>query len=151
MTPILARIASRLLAETSSGAKRLARLVGLGAFALLMAVVALGFATAGAFLLLLDRYGPVSATFIVAGAYAVLAIVLAAYLALGHRESTSSRSSAAAIKRSVVDELKSQAGNERERVALMAGAQVAQELRPIHLLLLSLLAGFVAGTRLDRR
>ncbi|MBV9635005.1 MAG: hypothetical protein JO163_07750 [Methylobacteriaceae bacterium] len=149
MKSIFGRVASRLLAETGDGARRLARAAGLAILALALAVVALGFATAGGFLLLRDKYGTSSGMFVIAGAYAVVALIIGASLALGRRQ-PEARQSTAQMKQTVIEELKKEAGTDRERVALLAGAQIAQHLRPVHILLLSLIAGVIAGARFDR-
>jgi hypothetical protein len=151
MTGMLARLASRFFAEISGGAKRIAHVAGLAALALVLAMVALGFATAGVFMLLRASYGATASMFIVAGGYAAVSFVVAAYIALAHHEAPPPGATVREVKQTLVDELRRSAGSDRERMALLAGAQIARDLRPMHLLLLSVVAGFVAGGWLDRR
>lgn len=148
MLPYLARLVGSVARRGGERARRTARTAGLLALAGMFGSVALGFATAGAFMILRTLYDPVVALFIVGGVYAAIAILLVLYVVLGGHE-TAREAHAAPDEldtaQSTLAGLAESGRAERDRLAMLAGTQLARSLKPTHLLALSFVAGLLAS------
>lgn len=153
MIRYLANLATTVASRSGARAKKLARTTGLLAIAAAFASIALAFATAGAYLILRKSYDPVVVVFIIGAVYAAVAILIILYVVLGGHEvarAAHAEPDEVDTAQSTLAGLASRDTGERDRLAMLAGMQIARGLKPTHLLALSFIAGLVSAQRRKR-
>lgn len=150
MIAYLARLATTIASRGGARARKMARTTGLLAVATGFAAVALGFATAGGFMILRKFYDPVAVVFIIGAVYAAVSILIVLYVVLGGHETARAAHAPpdeVDTAQTTLAGLASAGDGERDRLALLAGAQLARGLKPTHLLALSFVAGLLSSLR----
>lgn len=150
MIAYLTSLATTIANRGGARAKKFARTAGLIAVAAAFGSVALGFATAGAYMVLRTSYDTVVVVFIIGGVYAAAAILILLYVVLGgHEVARAAHAPPDEVDsaQATLSGLAAGTGSERDRLALLAGAQLARGLKPMHLLALSFLAGVLSSQR----
>jgi len=152
-----------IAAVFGSATLRIRRVVHATLFQLVAAIllcVAIGFATAGGYIVLAEVHGPAAAAFAIAIAYATLGLlVLAVYAALysgSARKAVSKIAPAAAPVEEVKDQMSdvigdiAQNGFKPSHLALLSTLPGLRSIKPVHLAVLGLLAGFISGKKLGK-
>ena len=147
-----AKFLAALAAGSQQRLRNLAIRVALALAAALSAAIGLGFATCALFEAWRLQYGIINAAIGLSAIYFILAGIL--YLCsgrIGLAPRAAPVSAPAAGLAGDVEALKAlgaQAGANSQGAALALGVELAKQLTPLQLALLSLLSGFVAGRRL---
>ncbi len=185
-----------LISDVTQGVKASLKVIlikaALAVFALVTALIALGYALSALHAALARSTGPIEATLIMAGVFALLAIVAAIVMLVWPSPSPPPRAALVEVRRdadrvaaearryaasaaarpqsaaslagspgdgeldfkdslSAIASALGEAGFRREQAGLQAGLTLAERLRPMQLVSLALLGGFIAGLRLTRR
>lgn len=144
-------LVSRLFASTIGGiidreVRRLLRLLACGAAAAVFLGGAFVFLVMAAFFGLKLLYPPIEAALFMAAAMLVLAILCVLPLVLARRRQ-SKRANIAEEVAPLVDVLKA-AGCHNEAAGLLAGAQLATQIRPFYLVVTAVIVGLILGRKL---
>lgn len=153
MNGIITRLAASIMQPLRQSMWRSGRVVMLVLVALALLLIALGFATAAIASWLVSLYGPTPAALLMAASFLLLAAVALAlavrlhsagrrpFAAALHNDGFSTSGDSPSSERSDI------MGRSGEWASLVAGMAAANRLKPIELVSLAVLAGFLVGRR----
>jgi hypothetical protein len=153
----------RLIREATAPIKRAIARIIQSAVLLTIAGICLiimwGFLTAALFIFLEDRFGGTIAALVVAGVYLLFAIICVAVLKIMHRSAAKAEERQATFAAATSDvvseemqraaepwmEILETAGLYRERAALLVSGDALRKMKPMQLVGMAVLGGFVFG------
>jgi membrane protein implicated in regulation of membrane protease activity len=147
-------LVASLVASAGASVKRTVKATVIQLIAGIFFLVALGFLTTGAFILLANQHGNAQAAIAVGAVYALVAIVLLIVYALTYGRTPRMPAAKPALSR--VNQAKNNAAEAVEDIAnqsVKAGQMallntlipLVKNIKPIHLAALGLVAGFISG------